>query len=196
MFKKRLALTLLTLGIGLNAGLANSALIDNGSYTTDTATGWDWLDLSYTLSYSYNELIAATSAGGAFEDYTLATHAQVNTLFSAVGLPPAGNDTSDFAAVNSLIALVGSTRSQNGYEEILGITATPNGGGYKLAGLDFYYNNSVPTYQLIDTSTYGPTFGPDTAAGWLVKTYAVPVPGAAWLFGSALLVLFGKNRRR
>ena len=36
----------------------NSALVDKGTYTTDTASELDWLDLSITVGQSYNATIA------------------------------------------------------------------------------------------------------------------------------------------
>lgn len=191
MLKQTLALVGLIISTTTNA-----ALIDNGTFTTDTSTGWDWLDLSYTLSYSYNELIAATNSGGLFEEYTLASHTQVNTLYSAVGLPSAGNYTTNFAAVNNLISFVGATSSQGSYLQAVGITSTPSGDLYKVAGMDFLFNGGTPTYSLINDLSYGTGFGPDSVAGWLVKPSAVPIPAAAWLFGSALIGLAGIKRKK
>ena len=34
----------------------NATIIDNGSYTTDTITGLDWLDVTMTLNMSVNEV--------------------------------------------------------------------------------------------------------------------------------------------
>ena len=176
----------------------HAALIDNGNFTTDTASGLDWLDLTSSQSYSYNELIVETGVGGLFEGYQLATVAEVDSLFDAADLPASGNDTTDFAAVDALIDLIGATSSQNSFLEAFGITATPAGGSsHRVTGLDFYFNNSLPTYALIGGLTYGDTFGPDTAGGWLIReTSVVPIPSALILFGSALIGLVGFGKRR
>ena len=59
--------------ISCNAG---AALVDNGSYTTDTDQGLDWLDLSETAGVSYTEALAANS------DYRLASNTEVEALFA------------------------------------------------------------------------------------------------------------------
>ena len=111
-----------------------------------------------------------------FEEYRLATVAEVDTLFLTAGLPPSGNDTRDFVAVNSLIDLVGATAFQDSNPESIGITSTPGPTfGHQVAGLDFFLDSGVPTYTMIDGLVYGDTFGPDTVGGWLVRE-SMPVP--------------------
>ena len=183
---------ILSLGLFLFAGgQANAALLDLGGFTADTNSGLDWLDLTATQSLSYNELVVATGPGGAFEEYRLATVAEVDTLFIAAGLPASGNETTDFAAVNALIGLVGSTSTQDGFLEAFGITATPGiSSGHRVVSLDYFTRDPLSLYGLFNGLTYGDSFGPDIAGGWLVRPTVVPLPPAAWLFGAALLLLW------
>src|SRR5215470_4861134 len=62
---------------------AAATLVDNGTFTTDTATGLDWLDVTQTQGLSYNavtSLFGSTLAGWQF-----ATLAQVSKLYDDAG---------------------------------------------------------------------------------------------------------------
>ena len=53
---------------------AQAALIDNGTYTSDTESGLDWLDFSETVGLSYTASLAANSG------WRLATNPEVTNL--------------------------------------------------------------------------------------------------------------------
>ena len=50
---------ILGLGLLMSASAANAALIDNATYTTDTAFGLDWLDLTATKGQSVSAALGA-----------------------------------------------------------------------------------------------------------------------------------------
>lgn len=56
-------------------GPAHAALVDNGSYTTDSASGPDWLYLSATFDLNINDAQSANSG------WRLATETEVQGLF-------------------------------------------------------------------------------------------------------------------
>ena len=172
-----------------------ASLIDNGDYTTDTESGLDWLDLTFSKGYSYNDLISETSSGGVFEGYRLATMSQVDSLYISAGLPTSGNSTVDFLSVDSLIDLIGATSTQSGYAQSIGITATPaEFSGHKVAGLDFYFDSGQPTYSLINNLVYGDSFGPDSVGGWLVReAISVPEPSSLLILLTGFLLLLKRN---
>lgn len=58
----------------LTSVTAQAALIDNDTYTTDTTTGLDWLDLTATQGMSYNE-------AGSIDGWRYATNDDITTLF-------------------------------------------------------------------------------------------------------------------
>jgi len=64
---------------------SKSSLIDNGSYTTDTVSGLDWLDLGQTAGTSYNAIISRVSSTGDLSGWAIATSQQVYGLFDAAG---------------------------------------------------------------------------------------------------------------
>ena len=58
----------------------NAALIDNGTYTTDSLSGLDWLDLTETNNQSYNQ--SPTLNPG----WRHATHTEITGLLASTGL--------------------------------------------------------------------------------------------------------------
>jgi len=55
-------------------------IIDNGSFTTDTETGLDWLDVTESIDESYSDVIKQFGIGGKYEGYRYATAKEFNTL--------------------------------------------------------------------------------------------------------------------
>jgi hypothetical protein len=56
----------------------------------DSATGLDWLALSFTQGFSVDQVLAATAPGGTLEDFRLATRDELVTLITALGIPQTG----------------------------------------------------------------------------------------------------------
>lgn len=54
---------LLSLALLSGSASANAILVDNEDFTTDTRTGLDWLDMSFTDGYSYNEVLGLITGG-------------------------------------------------------------------------------------------------------------------------------------
>ncbi len=173
----------------------NAALISSddinfgaGAITVDTTNGMEWLDLTFSKGFSYNELSTEIMSGGLFSGFRIATFEEIQLLFTEADLPTIGSLTTDFAAVDALINLIGFTTQQGPYLEVLGISGTPGiGSGYEVTGLDFINMGGTPTYSLRDNLTYAENFGPDSVGGWLVKDFSVEVPEPASLY----LLLFG-----
>ena len=63
--------------VSFNAG---AALIDNGTYTTDTASGLDWLDLTETTGLSFNYVSSQPGANGQFEGWSYAGITRIDQL--------------------------------------------------------------------------------------------------------------------
>lgn len=61
---------------------SQAALIDNNNYTTDGATGLDWRDISDTINYSYNDVLANQSVGGLFDGWRYANEHEFNALIN------------------------------------------------------------------------------------------------------------------
>jgi hypothetical protein len=187
---------------------ANAAIIDNGTYTTDTSTGLDWLDLTATAGMSYNQVSAELGAGGIFEGWTYATRAQVSGFWDSFGGDSNyynGWSTQNNGLFDAMAPLVGDL-----YCASTGC-ATGDGFSYWLTA-DFNSASTVFMSRSWDSATANPSATGDdfslsnyilgldqsgeNAGSALVRVSAVPVPAAAWLFGSGLLGLIGVARRK
>ena len=152
-FKKMTATGLLTLA----SMSVNAVLIDNGTFTTDTVSGLDWLDVTESAFESYNTVSAQFGVGGRYYGWRYATGAQFNQLVSnEAGVDITGYNLTSLVEVNfisaadRLTSLLGSTLdsayglngswdSTNGYAEgdgydyTYGITADAQDDGHFLA---------------------------------------------------------------
>jgi len=170
--------------------VARAALIDNGNSMIDTATGMRWLDLTETQGLSWNGVEASTFVN--VDGYVHATEAQVITLFSNAGFLTTDNtnNPANDPAANTLLLFLGCTQlcgtshaTGRGFAAWYGPFKTrPN---YHLSGLGA---GAVTTSLL----SFNPNLIDTTAGHFLVQP--VPVPPAAWLFCSSLL-LIGRMRR-
>lgn len=195
MLKKTLALASLTLSLS-----ANAAIIDNGTYTTDTDTGFDWLDLTET---AYNSFDDVTNRIGLFGDlhaggWAFATGAQFDTLMENFGAASmtcsngyqfCGLSTANNNIVTSVLGLFGDI--SGGTKDVYGWIADidPDTGYPILARLyDNPANGNSATADAIYTfATALPSTSSFASTGaFLVRTSEVPLPATAWLFLSAL----------
>lgn len=148
------------------------------STTRDTASGLEWLDLTESAFYSYDQVVAQMGPGGRFEGWRYASMAEVATLFRHAGInditafpEPYQFYEANYDPVVALIALVGHTYPYGcGPGECLvaeGITATsPNPG------------DSFPPYQVVR--------GPDGNDVKLLLTASITTCGGCSFFPEAL----------
>jgi len=172
---------------------ATAAFINNGdNTTTDTSTGLDWLALTVTQSYTYND--AATNNPG----WRYATETEVHTIFDSIFV----NFVATGPGIDSNKA--GQTAEVAVFSSIFGITATSatgdktfgfyrdGAGTIRTAGYD-----STAIYRHYQygsaTGTYLQKFG-----AFMVRTSSVSVPEASsvLLMAFGLLGLFATARRK
>lgn len=77
----RKAFACLLAGIALT-GAAQASIVDHGDYLTDTVSGLDWLDVTQSVNFSYNQVSAQLGSGGAFDGWRFATGMEFNGLVS------------------------------------------------------------------------------------------------------------------
>jgi hypothetical protein len=95
---------------------------DGFNITRDTQSGLDWLDVTLSTGYSYNQVVEQLGDGRAFEGFHFATEAELVVLFEHAGL-----DIDAHTPVEPAIALL----------DLVGISVTSGGGGH-IAG---YFND-------------------------------------------------------
>jgi len=185
----------------------NSAatVIDNGYYTTDTDTGLDWLDLTVSSPYTVDEINnLSQNESSIFYGWSTAGVNETQLFFQSLGIPLTyGSYSSDQDIDNSIklaSSLLGNTVNLNTdyYENgFLGmVEGAPNGGYYTMGAWSLqeqlmYGIETQPNSAIYTASHVSPWIGT-----YLVRPSVVPLPAAAWLFGSALLGFFGLSRRK
>jgi len=183
---------------------ANSAIIDNDTYTTVTSTGLDWLDLTETSNRSYADINAQLAVGGEFEGWRYASFVDIKGLLDAFG--GAG-------------AYGGWAESNNGVVSAISplwadLICLPNDCGfgfiYRQAGTSgnirtgsLYDQTSIDVFTRVDSSLamdyinilgYLGNIGLKGNHALVRDASVVPVPAAIWLFGSGLIGLIGAAR--
>jgi len=202
--------------------IVNAALIDNGTYTTDTYTGLDWLDLSETSGLSYND------ARLLLPEWRYATNPEVENLFSIVfngfystlnlisdpytGLSRTedGTYSNQLRDVRNYQALFGVTKwvsatdrvtyglylDEDNLLKFIGATYDPNYTLYDPLGRTVIYGTEYTENEYFGNELTDRTIGSTFAGTYLVRTSAVPIPSTIWLLGSGLIGLIGLAKRK
>ncbi len=181
---------------------SQAALLDFGSYTTDTSTGLDWLDVTSTGNLPFDEVSAQFGPGELFEGWRYATLSELLGFYASAGGPGTYNgfDPVHNSWVPGLQALWGLTPDSggNGGDRTTVQIAEFNSLGqvalgriiHNLAASDDDYAklpdgfvNQANTGQNLGSALVRETINP------------VPLPAAAWLFGTAVIGFVGLSRR-
>ena len=197
-----------------------------GSITRDTNTGLDWLDVTASQGRSYDDVATQFGSGEDFDGWTFATRAQFITLMvNATGLAttevsnPHGYVLSNSHITHDIVTLLGNTCAVLSCTDpydirySYGWIALPGdghqGGGNGEAAIVFDYEDYSNGVGDDDRTIYG--YGPDYPGdgrhsptstvtpglgSFLVRPSVVPIPAAAWLFGSALIGLGLVKRKK
>lgn len=194
----------------------------DGLAVRDTTSGLEWLNLTQTANLSYAQVSAELGAGGGFESWRYASNAEVVDLFGDYfginlnsdwyGEIPAFVDPgvrlasetlgdgvstgSDEYVPNANYRLIGYTADTrlNGHHFVLGARSRWTDTDYFTAmdPVQYHQYNVWDPYPLVTSDLYAdPWIG-----SYLVRPAAVPLPAAAWLLGSGLLLLAGGLRRK
>lgn len=196
---------LVFIGALFSSGFLHAALIDNGTFTTDTETGIEWLDLTATAGLNYEEVSAQLGTGGAYEGWHYATLSQVEQFIGhAGGVGPYDGYSSGFnAVVPQLQSLWGISRLWPDHAQSWALTGTSPTGGSDVVHTVYLVDEYDNTYydDTINTDVYwSKTRDCDVytcyAGSALIRGGAstVPLPAAFWLFGAAIAGLAGLKR--
>ncbi len=203
MLKKILALIGFTLSVS-----ANAAIIDHGTFTSVSATSLDWLDLAETSNRTYSDINSQLGAGGEFEGWRYADTVEIIALLDAFG----GDGNSTYynpGGNNGLLAALapywGDLKcAQEGCTPGKGESnfifwQLPTGGNIRTGNINdisqINVHSGLDVSLTSDVVNIGGFLGatnisnPLTAHALVRGIAVVPVPAAAWLFGSALGLL-------
>ena len=211
---KSISISLTVLSFAISTA-ANAAVITHGNlttdsatnYITDTTTGRQYMRFDES-SLTYAETITAVSAGGIFEEWTIADSTVADDFYSAmlgVSSTPctganfevlcgyvSGWTQSDFGAsgVNSIeesFFYLSSNDTPDKAEALIGIGIWRTSDGRL---------HDVDDWNGIAQADYTGSIGDGVSYLLYTDAAVVPVPAAAWLFGSGLLGLVGVARRK
>jgi hypothetical protein len=206
----RFILTSLAL-LGLSISSVNGAIvgfIDNGSYTTDTFSGLDWLDSTASTDRSFNDVSSHFGVGGDFEGWRYASTAEVTTFWdNAGGTAPynglIGNSETWIPDLQSLwgVTTVPPSIDLRDWTNVqTGTLSAP--GTHWISALGDHRANpfhpEVVFFAKIFVQEWPNDWGVEAIGSALVRTALnpVPVPAAVWLFSTALIGFVGFGKRR
>lgn len=212
MVFKSIALAVSTL---ILSTMSNAAVITHGNlttddstnYITDTSTGRQYLRFD-TFDLTYAETVMATSSGGSFDGWTIATSDIADDFYSAVlgvvttpcsgehltGIVCGTLDTwnnSDFGASYTTnedhFWYISTNTTADSAEEDIGL-------GSIFASGAVWDNDDWNSISIGDS--FSTTSGTPINALVYRDASVVPIPSAVWLFGSGLIGLIGLARRK
>lgn len=170
-----------------NIANANSYnLVDYGTYTLDKNSGLEWLDTSFTLGKSYNQVLGMLGNGQSLEGWRYASYDEVTQIFTSRGYNLDGTEkiTATTGKIDddlffiTLINLLGETDYSSTQKDLLGLTSEDyknRNEDSQLYGLLRSTYNTSNSFSSVSFSRYDDSRSSTNLASFLVRV-ATPVP--------------------
>ncbi|MEL0587098.1 MAG: PEP-CTERM sorting domain-containing protein [Candidatus Thiodiazotropha sp. (ex. Lucinoma kazani)] len=163
--------------------------------TLDTTTGFNWLDISFTLGQSYNQVLAETvNPDSTLFGWSIATIGQVIGLTESVGLGDGfvGNSAEANDGFWTLANSLGLSYSRGDYYGITALTSSPSIIDPTERYAFFNIRNYLGNVTVSDSSIFDGHWTGDQSypihAIWTVKTSSsVPEPSTLLLLAVGLI---------
>ena len=179
--------------------VSNASIIDNGTYTTDTTSGLDWLDITETLFKSYNE-IYAYGTYSKFKGWRYASGKEFNLLIKNAGGVIANEynfnyqeEVLNVSVIDVIQHLLGGAfMSGSGVMITTGLLSDSTADGQHYTAL--LINNDIEITSLDSSvaraSTYYASSGIHNTGSFLVRNTSY-IPPPSFISEPSTLVLFG-----
>jgi len=195
--------------------------IDNDTYTTDTISGLNWLDVTTTVGLSKNHVLGELGTGGDYAGYRYATGTEFMTMMDNYHGDRQRDDTTQLYYTDDssqwLIDTLGSTLDSyyvtfygKTYDDAMGYSEGEYA-DYQIGLLADTYSSTRSYVAMINNSTINSDYWDiannytqandyeQVATGsYLVRatTVETPIPAAIWLMGSGIAGLLGFGRKK
>ncbi len=207
------------------AHAASTDFFNHDTYTSDSLSGLDWLDVTASASRSYNDVSSQFETGGDFEGWRYATGIEFNALVANYTGNPISPTESGVIyhhndKIDGLVSLLGSTldssylkNKEATYDEFYGYK---EGSGqdytFGLLADNLLPNNEHWMALLLDDESNGYWDYSDARHNFLednsiqdhsgsylvrdsVQLTATPLPASVWLMISGVLSVVGLSRK-
>ena len=180
----------------------------DGLITYDRSTNLEWLDLPYTEGLSINDI--ESSAFFVDDGWGWASSLEYEALMTTWSDPAlttrtVTNDVEGIVNATYLLKLIGSSSTSEivgfsrNFERVLcGISNNTTEYCHETRSFNISAGEYAESKSVDITNYFGfrESDSRSFVGAFLVRPSVVPVPAAAWLFGSALLGFFGFSRRK
>lgn len=175
---------------------AQATIIDKGHYTSDSSSGLDWLDLSYSVGLSTSFVGGQFVFGGQFDGWRWAGQADIVSLFNNAGGSGVYDGSYDAQSHNlaarKLLDLLGDTYPASSAYRAASVHFQGTGGAPELAGFYMREWKSDSYFDILEIRSimFATGESEDFKAHALVRKTISPIPEPSTIVLTLLGIAF------